>query len=264
MTKAAEVLAETPSTTPEIGTLPFELGREIGHRGAIGLVVLDVDSTLEQEFRAILPQDGVALYVSRITMGDKVTKESLRAMEGGITASASMIHPGRRLDVLAFACTSGAVAIGEARVFEKLREVRPGIACTSPMTAGVAGLKRLGCRNVSLITPYTIDITAMMGGFIEDHGIAVSGAATFNNARDDEVARISEESIRQAILSAGDGPSDSVFVSCSSLHVLPVIEDCEATLGKPVLASNQAMAWHSMRLAGIDDALPGFGRLLLH
>ncbi len=264
MTKAAIIQATTPSSTPEIETLPFELGEEIGHRGAIGLVVLDADSTLEQEFRAILPQDGVALYANRIAMGDKVTMETLRAMEGSIIASASMIHPGRRLDVLAFACTSGAVAIGEARVFELLREVRPGIACTSPMTAGVAGLKRLGCTRVALVTPYTMDITAMMGGFIEDHGIAVSNAATFDNSRDDEVALISEDSIRRAILSVGDGPCDSVFVSCSALHVLPVIEDCEAALGKPVLASNQAMAWHCMRLAGIDDALPGFGRLLLH
>ena len=264
MNKATAGAAETRSTAPVIETLPFELGREIGHRGAIGLVVLDADSTLEQEFRAILPQDGVALYVSRITMGNQVTKETLRAMEGRIAASAALIHPGRRLDVLAFACTSGAVAIGEERVFQRLREVRPGIACTSPMTAGVAGLKRLGCESVSLITPYTADITTMMGGFIEDHGIAVAATATFDNPNDAEVARISEGSIRAAILSAGAGPSDAVFVSCSSLHVLPVIEACEAELGKPVLASNQAMAWHSMRLAGIDDALVGFGRLLMH
>jgi maleate isomerase len=264
MNKIMANVAETPSAAPVIETLRFELGQEIGHRGAIGLVVLDVDSTLEQEFRAILPLDGVALYVSRITMGNQVTKESLRAMEGGIAASAALIHPGRRLDVLAFACTSGAVAIGEARVFRRLREARPGIACTSPMTAGVAGLKRLGCQSVALITPYTADITAMMGGFIAEHGIAVAAAATFDNANDAEVARISKGSIRAAILSAGAGPSDAVFVSCSSLHVLPLIEDCEAELGKPVLTSNQAMAWHSMRLAGIDDALPGFGRLLMH
>ena len=264
MNKSAVVPAETKTTAPEIETLPFELGPEIGHRGAIGVVVLDTDSTLEQEFRAVVPLDGVALYFTRIAMGNHVTKETLRAMEGGIVDSASLIHPGRRLDVLAFACTSGAVAIGEARVFDLLREVRPGIAYTSPMTAGVAGLKALGCESVSLITPYTFDITAMMGGFIEDNGIAVTGAATFNNPDDTQVALISEGSLRDAILIAGEGPGDAVFVSCSALQVLPVIEDCEAKLGKPVLASNQAMAWHCMRLAGIDDALPGFGRLLLH
>ena len=264
MNEAVAHHEETPTSAPEIETLPFELSREIGYRGAIGMVVLDADSTLEQEFRAILPLDGVALYVNRIAMGNIVTKDTLRAMEGGITASAALIHPQRRLDVLAFACTSGTVAIGEARVFQRLREARPGIACTSPMTAGVAGLKRLGCESVALITPYTEDITAMMGGFIEDNGVTVAAAATFNNPIDDQVARISAASIRDAVLSVGKAACDAVFVSCSALHVLPVIEECEAELGKPVLASNQAMAWHCMRLAGIDDALAGFGRLLLH
>ena len=32
-------------------------------------------------------------------------------------------------------------------------------------------------------------------------------------------------------------------------------------LGKPVTASNHALAWHMLRLSGIDDALPGRGRL---
>ena len=36
----------------------------------------------------------------------------------------------------------------------------------------------------------------------------------------------------------------------------------EQRVAKPVVASNQAMMWDCQRLAGIDDALKGFGRLL--
>ncbi len=43
----------------------------------------------------------------------------------------------------------------------------------------------------------------------------------------------------------------------------PIIEECEAKLDKPVMSSDQALAWHSLRLAGYDDAIPGFGRLLM-
>ena len=64
------------------------------------------------------------------------------------------------------------------------------------------------------------------------------------------------------MLEVGRTEVDAVFVSCSSLHVSPVIEECEAALGKPVMSSDQAMVWHSMRLAGLDDEVPGFGRLL--
>ncbi len=35
--------------------------------------------------------------------------------------------------------------------------------------------------------------------------------------------------------------------------------ELEAELGKPVTSSNHAMAWHCLRLAGIDDPQPGLG-----
>jgi maleate isomerase len=35
----------------------------------------------------------------------------------------------------------------------------------------------------------------------------------------------------------------------------------EAEIGLPVTSSNHAMAWHALRLAGVDDRLDGFGRL---
>ena len=242
--------------------LSYELGPELGHRAAIGLIVLAPDSTIEHEYRAILPLDGVALYINRIPFPNEVTPETLAAMEGELIDGAALIHPGRRLDVLAYGCTSGTIVIGEDKVFSKLRQVRPGIECTSPMTAGVAGCKALGAKSLALITPYTRDINEMFRDFVEERGVRVPVLATFNNADDEEVARIDQASIRNAILEVGRVEVDAVFVSCSSLYVSPVIEECEAALGKPVMSSDQAMAWHSMRLAGLDDKVPGFGRLL--
>ena len=33
-------------------------------------------------------------------------------------------------------------------------------------------------------------------------------------------------------------------------------------IGKPAVVSNQAMMWDCLRLAGIGDVIPGYGRLL--
>jgi maleate isomerase len=33
-------------------------------------------------------------------------------------------------------------------------------------------------------------------------------------------------------------------------------------LGKPVTSSNHALAWHCLRLAGVEEPLPQWGRLL--
>ena len=37
--------------------------------------------------------------------------------------------------------------------------------------------------------------------------------------------------------------------------------DLESNLGIPLTSSNHAMAWHALRLAGIDDKLGQFGSL---
>ena len=48
---------------------------------------------------------------------------------------------------------------------------------------------------------------------------------------------------------------------CTSLRVAEQVCELEQQLGKPVLSSNHAMAWHALRLAGVQDKLPAYGKL---
>ena len=165
--------------------------------------------------------------------------------------------------MLAYGCTSGTMVIGEETVFARLRETRPGIACTSPITGALAGLNVLGVRRLALLTPYLDSINRMMRDHIEARGIAVPVMGSFNHENDNEVARISAASLEAAIIELGRHDAvDGVFVSCTSLRVVQSIERLEAHLGKPITSSNHAMAWHALRLAGYDAPIPGFGRLM--
>ena len=56
--------------------------------------------------------------------------------------------------------------------------------------------------------------------------------------------------------------ADAYFLSCANIHSIDVIEDLERDLGKPVVTSNQAAIWCSLRAAGIRDSVPGLGALL--
>ena len=138
--------------------MPFALDSGIAHRAAIGLVVLATDNTIEHEFRRMLAIDGVAFYESRIHNSPDITPETLARMERGMTEAAALILPGAPLDVMAYACTSGAMVIGEKTVFARLREARPGIACTTPITAAMAGLNKLEAKRIALLTPYVDEI----------------------------------------------------------------------------------------------------------
>lgn len=243
--------------------IPFALDRGVAERAAIGLIVLATDHTLEYEWRRIFaPLDGVAVYQSRIPSPVRIAPETLGAMEAEITGASEILLPGEAMDVVGYACTSGTIVIGEEAVFARIRAARPAAKCTTPITAAVAGLKALGARRIAMLTPYVDAINAMMRDFVEARGIGVPVLGSFSHENDNEVARIDAASVRAAVLSLGAHPAvDGVFVACTSIRVAALVADLEAELGKPVTSSNHAMAWHALRLAGIADPLPQWGRL---
>jgi maleate isomerase len=242
--------------------MPFTLDAGLAHRARIGLIVLATDHTIEHEFRQIYRLDGVALYESRIPNSSQINATTLAEMERGMAAAAALILPGTKLDVVAYGCTSGTVVIGEDKVFQRIREARPGVACTTPITAAIAGLKKLGAARIALLTPYVDEVNQMFRRFVEARGIAVPVMGSFNHDDDNEVARIAQDSIKDAVRDLAREPGvDGVFVSCTSLRVAGIAEELENELGKPVTSSNHALAWHCLRLAGVNDAIPGFGRL---
>jgi maleate isomerase len=245
--------------------LPFSLDDGIAGRAAIGLIVLATDHTIEHEWRSILGGlKGVAFYESRIMNSASITPETLREMEKDIAQATRLIRPGERIDVMAFACTSGAMVIGDEAVGARIREARAGVACTTPMAAAIAGLKRLGARRIALLTPYVDRINLMMRDHLEARGVEVSVMGSFNHENDNEVARIDANSIEGAVLELGCHDAvDAVFVSCTSLRVAALVETLEKRLGKPVTSSNHALAWHSLRLSGYAEPVAGFGRLML-
>jgi maleate isomerase len=260
------MLAETPTSDLLVDRrhLPFTLDRGIAHRASLGLLVLATDHTIEHEWRAMLTGiEGVGFYQSRLWNSASITPETLAEMERDIAGATRLIRPGERVDVMAFACSSAAVVIGDAVVAARIHEARPGLPTTAPLAAAVAGFHALGTRRVALLTPYVDRINRMMRDYLEARGVSVPVLGSFNHENDNEVARIDAASVRDAVLELGRHPAvDAVFVSCTSLRVAEAVAGLEDALGKPVTSSNHALAWHSLRLAGCADPLPGWGRLM--
>jgi maleate isomerase len=242
--------------------MPYALDGGVGWRASVGLIVLSSDYTIEHEFRKMLDVPGLALYQSRIENDTEITPQTLALMEARIPRATAVITPGVKLDVVCYACTSGAMVIGEANVHARIREARPGVACTTPMEAAFAALRALGVRRVALIAPYVDAINRAMRAHMIAHGFQVPVLGSWNIPDDDTVARLSAATLRDAVLELGGHDAvDAAFVSCTSVRLVEQIDALEAALGKPVISSNQASAWHCLRLAGIQDAVAGCGRL---
>jgi maleate isomerase len=242
--------------------LDFALDDGICRRAAIGLVVLATDHTIEHEWRRLLTQDGVAFYESRVLNSPDITPERLAEMEERIAPAVALIRPAERIDVVAFGCTSASMVIGEEKVFARIREARPGVACTTPITAAFAALRALGVQRAGLLTPYVRSINDYMRDYIEARGVGVTRMASFEHMNDNEVARIDAVSLRAAVERLAQNPDvDAVFVSCTSLRIAGLVPELEARTSKPVISSNFAMAWHALRLAGVEDCEPHLGKL---
>jgi len=242
--------------------MSYKMDNGLGERARVGLIVLSNDQTIEHELRRIFDLPGVSFYENRLYCAPTITPETLKDMESRISEATSLIMPGLRLDVVAYGCTSGSMLIGIENVHARIHETRPEVSCTAPMQAATEAFQALGSSSICLIAPYADEINRSMRDFIVDHGFTVPVMGSWNEPVDDNVGRISPESIREAVLDLGRSDLvDTVFISCTSMRALGIIKEAEEELNKAVVSSNLALGWHCLRLAGVNDRLPQFGRL---
>ncbi|MHA7224245.1 maleate cis-trans isomerase family protein [Arthrobacter sp. RHLT1-20] len=251
--------------------LSYESDNGAANRARLAVIVLQVDETLEYEFRTLLNIPGVALHHSRVPSGLDVTEETLAAMERHIPRAVALLPAGAPFDTIGYACTSGASVIGPENVALAVRSAYPtssqnvpeAPAVTDPLTAVRAACNFLGIRRLGFVSPYVAEVSEHLRMNLEAHGLTITAFGSFEESEERKVARISPESVYQAILQVGrSSPCDAVFVSCTNLRTLDILERAEVSLGKPVISSNQALAWHMLRISGINDPIPGYGRLL--
>jgi len=244
-----------------VKALPYELDEGAGAKAAIGLIVLQTDETLEPELRGMFAGKGVAIYHSRIPFAPEVTADTLEDMRKHLPVAAALLPPGCPFKAIGYGCTSGAIQIGPDAVVELVQRHHPGAAVTDPLSAVIASLEHLGAQRIGFLTPYSEGVTAVMRARLEAAGFEIAATASFLQEEDRLVARIAEASVMEGIRDVGSGDCDAVFVACTNLRTFGIIGRAEGALGKPVVSSNMALAWHLHVLAGLNPAGQGPGRL---
>jgi len=238
--------------------LPYAL--DDTHAPALGLITLQADETIEQEFRHFFAPEACKLHITRVPSAPVLTPASIAAMATDLPTAASLLPTTAQFRCVAYACTSGTAHIGAARVHQIIRDTTGASHATDPMTATRAALTAVGAKRIAIVSPYTADVAAPLTDGLADAGLTTTSVATFGEAVEANVARISAASLIDAARHvAHAAPTDAVFLSCTNLQTRAIIAPLEAELGIPVISSNTALAWHMARLAGVP--LAAFGQL---
>ena len=237
----------------------FDEGRH--NRAKIGFVLLATEQTIEDDMMALMPA-GVGAHFTRVAIPDSITIDSLTAVGADLARAASTLLPDGSLDVISYACTSGSLVLGEDTVFHELRKGAPNAIPTSLITSAIHALKTLAVEKIAVCTPYLEEVNLQEKQYLEDRGFHVTEMRGLNLEKDSDMIRVRPDMIEQLAQSVDSAAAEAVFISCGALRAVEVIERLESALNKPVICSNQAMAWDVLRKAGVNDRFTGYGRLL--
>ena len=235
------------------------IGRGPGYRANIGLITLESDTVLEPDVNYFSRLDGVAIYANLIPIPDHTDRAALLSMQPYIGPACEGFKPLGRVDSVIYGCTAGSVAMGPKNIQLEIRKAFPEMPCTTPIGAALSALKALDCKTVDLLVPYAKDVTVEMIKYFEANGLIVNSARTFGLRSGLEMGLIEPTSVLAASNEISPEGADALFISCTALYVSPVFDEITARQNRPVVSSNQALAWHAIRLAGVEQTIPNVG-----
>ncbi len=244
---------------PAPAAIRFDAGSHA--RAKIGYVLLATEQTIQDDAMRLRPP-GVGVHFTRAAIPDSITSETLAAQAELLADCAATLLPDGSLDVVCYACTSGSLVIGEERVFAELNRGAPGAIATSLITGVIRALRKLEARRIVVATPYLDEVNQREVEYLEQAGFEVLSMCGLNLEKDSDMVRVAPDFIAEFALAQDCADADAIFISCGALRSLEVIDEIEKRAGKPVICSNQAMIWDCLRLAGIEDRIAGYGRLL--
>ena len=227
----------------------------------IGLITLGSDFRIEKDFNNIIYGRNIDLYVNRIHCYNPLTNETLAKMAEDITEVTKDILPEQKIDCVAYGCTSGTVAAGYDTIKEKVHLAKPEAKVTTPITSAINALKVLGINKISIFTPYTKTINDSVVNYFKKENIIINSLTYFDIDSDLDIGKVDEGYLFEVLSKIDLEGSEALFVSCTALPVLSIIDKLEKKINKVVLSSNQTLIWDSLNAINYKEKIDGFGTL---
>jgi len=234
-----------------------------GWRARIGVIVPPSNTTNETEFNRLKP-DGVSYHFTRSPMHADPAADNYVTLLNDVDAAVSELAT-CGVDLMAYGCTAGSMACPADLLIGKMEEIGK-VGSISTAGAILKALDALGASKISMATPYTDATNEHEKEFLAEHGVEVLAMAglSLNSSPEGikKMSRVPPAEIYAHAKSVDRPDAQAILICCTDFGSLDVVDALEKDLGKPVITSNISTFWASLRAAGIEDRITGYGTLL--
>jgi len=236
-------------------------------RARFGVLVPFTNTNLEPDM-ALLRPDGVSMHFARMGGYDQDEIPGADQMRG--LGAADLDEPlhllqGVRPDVILYGCTSATLTHGPAfdRGLAERIKAASGAETVTAAGALVHALKTMEVERIGFASPYVSAINDMAVEFLAQTGVETLIRSGVGGDLDNYgQGELDPQAVFDLGLAANHPEAEAIVLSCTDMRSVEIIARLEHAVGKPVVTSNQAMAFQALQLAGICDALHGYGHLL--
>ncbi len=229
-------------------------------RARVGLIIPSSNRLTEPHFHHYAPH-GVETHVTRLRMTGPYRVPVLEILP--MIAQAAEMLADARCDVIVFHCTASSTESGreaEALVEQAIRNATR-VQATTTASALLEALAALDARRIVALSPYKEEASAREIAFLAEAGIEVIRDRSLNLPGSDAYLSVPSNEWLRLIEQEADPRADAYLLSCTNIHSMDIIEQAERNVGRAVVTSNQATLWTCLRMCGLDDEVPGLGRL---
>jgi maleate isomerase len=227
----------------------------------IGLIALASDYTIEKDFIKIIKDKKIDFFVNRIECFNPLTKENLIKMSEKVTEVAKDILPNEKIDCVAYGCTSGTIAAGYEAIQKKIKDAKPETIVTTPSTASIKALKKLNVNKIAIFTPYSKKLNDDVLDFFKKENFEIKANSYFNIESDIDIGKVDSNYLYEILSEMDLNGAETLFVSCTALPALSIIDTLEKKLKITVLSSNQTLIWDTLNSINNKEKTEGFGKI---
>ena len=235
-----------------------------GINSKVGLIALSTDFMIEKDFKKIIEIMKIDLFVNRIRSYHRLTIENLIKMSENVTEVSKDILPDEKLDCVVYGCTSGTIASGYDSIKNKINLAKPGARVVTPSSAAVNALRKMKVKKVSIFTPYSEKLNNEVVDYFKKENFIITSNSYFDILYDNDIAKIDPDYLYEVITKMDLAEAEAIFLSCTNLPALNIVDKLEKKLNKIVLSSNQVLIWDTLQNIRKTEPVNGYGKLYLN